>query len=118
MYCQVEGKKKLAAPTNKKELRTVFGIASYYRDYILNFASIVLPLTDLTKERVPKEFPWGKSEERAFQRLKEHVVKLPSLYTPQLDKHLQLYTDGSATVIGACLSPLDENEKDSYSCLQ
>ncbi|GFW69504.1 retrovirus-related Pol polyprotein from transposon 17.6 [Trichonephila clavipes] len=39
--------------------------------------------------------------------------KAPSLYTPDLSKPYQLYTDASATAIGACLSQNDEKGKEN-----
>lgn len=65
--------KKWAASTNKKELRIVLGISSYYIEYASMFAIIVLPLTILKK----KEIPWRKLEEEAFQSLKDHLDKMP-----------------------------------------
>lgn len=97
----------LESPTTKKELRSVLGLASYYRDYIPDYSHLVLPLTNLTKKRVPNKIPWGEAEERTFQSLKRQLIKMPSLYTPIPGKPFQLYTDASATAVGACLSQDD-----------
>ncbi|GFT05455.1 retrovirus-related Pol polyprotein from transposon 297 [Trichonephila clavipes] len=40
---KVETMSKLLRPTTKKQLRGLIGLAFYYRDYIKNFSSIVLP---------------------------------------------------------------------------
>ncbi|GFW84074.1 retrovirus-related Pol polyprotein from transposon opus [Trichonephila clavipes] len=49
-----------------------------------------------------------------FQTIqKAQLVKAPSLYTPDLSKPYQLYTDASATAIGACLSQNDEKGKEN-----
>ncbi|XP_055942030.1 uncharacterized protein LOC129972075 [Argiope bruennichi] len=109
---KIEAIKKLLRPTNKKEVRSLLGLANYYRDYIPNFSSLVLPLTNLTKKNVPNEIPWAKEQEQAFQILKEELVKMPSLYTPQLDKPFQLYTDASATAVGACLAQIGDDGKE------
>ncbi|GFX75484.1 retrovirus-related Pol polyprotein from transposon 17.6 [Trichonephila clavipes] len=45
--------------------------------------------------------------------LKSTTVKAPSLYTPDLSKPYQLYTDASVTAIGACLSQNDEKGKEN-----
>ncbi|GFS56357.1 retrovirus-related Pol polyprotein from transposon opus [Trichonephila clavipes] len=34
---------------------------------------------------------------------------MPTLYTPVLNRPFQLYTDASATIVGACLAQNDEN---------
>ncbi len=102
----------LARPITKKELRGILGLASYYRDYIQEFSSIVLPLTNLTKKRVPNQLPWGDEEEASFQKLKRKLAEIPFLYTPVLDRPYQLYTDASMTAVGACLAQQDEEGKE------
>lgn len=67
----------------------------------------MLPLTSLKK----KQISWRKPEEEAFQSLKNHLVKIPSLCTPQFDKTFQLCTDASSTAAGARLSQLDKYGK-------
>ncbi|GFW21481.1 retrovirus-related Pol polyprotein from transposon 17.6 [Trichonephila clavipes] len=99
---KVESIKNVSLPTTKKEIRSFLGLTSYYREYIPNFASLVLPLTELTKNRVPNIIPWNEIAEQAFTKLKAQLVKAPSLYTPDLSKPYQLYTNASATAIGAC----------------
>ncbi|GFU65976.1 retrovirus-related Pol polyprotein from transposon opus [Trichonephila clavipes] len=106
-----ESIKNISVPTTKKEIRSFLGLISYYREYIPNFASLVLPLTELTKNRVPNIILWNEAAEQAFTKLKAQLVKAPSLYTPNLSEPYQLYTDASATAIGACLSLNDEKGK-------
>ncbi|GFX02126.1 retrovirus-related Pol polyprotein from transposon opus [Trichonephila clavipes] len=108
---KVESIKNISVPTTKKEIRSFLSLTSYYREYIPNFASLVLPLTELTKNRVPNIIPWNEVAEQAFTKLKAQLVKAPSLYTPDLSKPYQLYTD--ASTIGACLSQNDEKGKDN-----
>ncbi|GFX77172.1 retrovirus-related Pol polyprotein from transposon 17.6 [Trichonephila clavipes] len=97
---KVETIRKLSRPTTKSELRSSLGLTSYYQDYIPNFSQLVLPLTNLTK----KNIPWESSEEDSFVRIKEEFVKMPSLHTPDLSRPFLLFTDASATAIGACLA--------------
>ncbi|GFY17186.1 retrovirus-related Pol polyprotein from transposon opus [Trichonephila clavipes] len=110
---KVESIKNISVPVTKKEIRSFLGLTSYYREYIPNFASLVLPLTELTKNRVPNIIPWNEAAEQAFTKLKAQLVKAPSLYTPNLSKPYQLYTDASATAIGACLSQNDDKGKEN-----
>ncbi|GFY46734.1 retrovirus-related Pol polyprotein from transposon 17.6 [Trichonephila inaurata madagascariensis] len=100
---------KLLRPTTKKQLRGLIGSASYYRDYIKNFSSIVLPLTNLTKKNIPNNIPWDDKAEESFQCLKKSLIEMPTLYTPVLNRPFQLYTDASATIVGACLAQNDED---------
>ncbi|GFV89299.1 retrovirus-related Pol polyprotein from transposon 297 [Trichonephila clavipes] len=102
--------------STKKEIRSFLGLTSYYREYIPNFASLVLPLTELTKNRVPNIIPWNEAAEQAFTKLKAQLVKIKgttSLYTPNLSNPYQLYTDASVTAIGACLCQNDKKGKEN-----
>ena len=45
-----------------------------------------------------------KEADEAFLQLKKELIKMPSLHTPDFDRPFQLYTDASATAIGACLA--------------
>ncbi|GFX28371.1 retrovirus-related Pol polyprotein from transposon 412 [Trichonephila clavipes] len=75
--------------------------------------SKVLPLTKLTKNRVPNIIPWNEAAEQAFTKLKAQLVQAPSLYIPNLSKPYLLYTHASTTAIGACLSENDEKGKEN-----
>ncbi|GBN33473.1 Retrovirus-related Pol polyprotein from transposon 297 [Araneus ventricosus] len=99
--------RNLSRPSTKKELRSFLGLASYYRDYISNFSEIVLPLTDLTKRKVLNILPWSIEAEEAFVKIKDELIRMPTLHTPDISRPFWLYTDASATAIGACLAQHD-----------
>ena len=40
-------------PDTKKKWRSFIGLVNYYRDYVPNMSSLLLPLTDLTKKSAP-----------------------------------------------------------------
>ncbi|GBO45566.1 Retrovirus-related Pol polyprotein from transposon 297 [Araneus ventricosus] len=109
---KVEVLKNLSRPSTKKELRSFLGLASYYRDYIPNFSEIVLPLTDLTKRKVSNILPWSIEAEEAFVKIKDELVRMPTLHTPDISRPFWLYTDASATAIGACLAQHDDVVKE------
>ncbi|GFX77388.1 retrovirus-related Pol polyprotein from transposon 412 [Trichonephila clavipes] len=109
---KVETMSKLLRPTTKKQLQGLIGLASYYRDYIKNFSSIVLPLTNLTKKNIPNNIPLDDKAEESFQCLKKSLIEMPTLYTPVLNRPFQLYIDASATIVGACLAQNDENGRE------
>ncbi|GFW31062.1 hypothetical protein TNCV_4523311 [Trichonephila clavipes] len=79
---KVETMSKLLRPTTKKQLRGLIGLASYYRDYVKNFSSIVLPLTNLIKKNIPNNIPWDVKAEESFQCLKKSLIEMPTLYIP------------------------------------
>jgi hypothetical protein len=89
-------------PTNLKEVRSFLGLASYYRRFIQDFATISAPLTELTKKNV--KFHWTEVQEQAFQRLKDKLCSEPVLAYPTADGFFILDTDASNYGIGAVLS--------------
>ncbi|GBN10114.1 Retrovirus-related Pol polyprotein from transposon 297 [Araneus ventricosus] len=105
---EAEVLRNLSRPSTKKELRSFLGLSSYYRDYIPNFSEIVLPLTDLTKRKVSNILPWSIEAEEAFVKIKDELVRMPTLHTPDISRPFWLYTDASATAIGACLAQHDD----------
>lgn len=38
------------------------GLAGYYRDFILNFAALAAPLSDLTRKDKPNKVVWGEAQ--------------------------------------------------------
>ncbi|GFS88892.1 retrovirus-related Pol polyprotein from transposon opus [Trichonephila clavipes] len=106
---KVETMSKLLRSMSKKQLRGLIGLARNYRDYIKNLSSIVLALTNLTKKTNPNKIPLDDKAEESFQCLKKSLIETPTLFTPVLNRPFQLYTDASATIVGACLAQNDEN---------
>ena len=62
-------------PNNVKELRQFLGLASYYRHFVKNFASIAAPLHRLTEKA--KTWSWTLECEQAFNALKEKLTTAP-----------------------------------------
>ena len=55
-----------------KEIRQFLGLASYYRNYIPNFATIAEPLIALTRKRSTIQWTW--EVQRAFRNIKDIVA--------------------------------------------
>ena len=92
---------KFAVPGNLTALREFLGLASYYRRYVENFATIASPLHRLTRKNIP--FEWNADCDIAFQRLKTLLCKAPVLATPNFSCKFQLHTDASYEGLGAVL---------------
>jgi transposase InsO family protein len=104
---RVEAIKNLGPPKNIHALKSFMGMANYYRNHIPGFASLAIPLTDLTKHNQP--FIWGPDQQEAFEALKGELVKAPILAHPDLNKPFRLYTDASRKAVGGVLVQLDDN---------
>ena len=90
-------------PSNKSQLRSFLGLAGYYRKFVDNYASIALPLTNLTKKGSPDNLPWDESCQKSFETLKGKLSSKPVLILPDSSKTFVLRTDASGKSLGACL---------------
>ncbi|XP_021346938.1 uncharacterized protein LOC110446222, partial [Mizuhopecten yessoensis] len=98
-------------PETKTQLRSFLGLAGFYRKFIANFASIAVPLTELTKKGFPNRLEWGDSQEKAFETLKRALTAKPILKLPDLNEDFILRTDASDTGLGAVLLQIEEGLK-------
>jgi hypothetical protein len=90
-------------PKTKKQVGSFFGLTGFYREYILNYAAIAVPLNDLTKRGQLTKVEWGEAQEKAYQTLKHLLVTEPVLRLPYLSRSFVLHTDASGVGIGAVL---------------
>ncbi|CAI5689901.1 unnamed protein product [Oreochromis niloticus] len=68
------------APTSIHEVRRFIGLASYYRRFVKDFASIAEPLHNLTKKNA--HFQWHAEHQAAFNKLKCRLTSAPVLGYP------------------------------------
>ena len=97
----------LKPPNNRKEVRRILGMAGYYRMFLINFADLVAPLTDLLKKE--RKFVWTKECEEAFQLLKLTLSSSPILLAPDFNKPFKLAIDASNIGAGAVLLQDDKD---------
>ena len=91
-------------PSTVSDLKSFLGLASYYRRYMHDFATIAAPLHHLTQKAVP--FNWDTDCQQAFTLLKEALIQAPLLVYPRFNPSAPpfiLQTDASAVGIGAVL---------------
>ena len=65
----------LPLPLNKKQLMRFLGMASYYRRFCSNFATVIEPLTQLLSKK--EKFIWSGRCEKAFKELKAMLQSAP-----------------------------------------
>ncbi|MGQ3285766.1 RNase H-like domain-containing protein [Bosea sp. (in: a-proteobacteria)] len=113
---KVEKIRNFPTPVCVTEVRSLLGMAGYYRNWIPYYAEIVAPLTNLTRKNV--DFDWTQECEDVLQKLIEIFSTFPILRSPEYDiedRPLILGCDASIRGIGGVLAQCDENGK-RYAC--
>ncbi|XP_058869672.1 uncharacterized protein LOC131720990 [Acipenser ruthenus] len=93
-----------AVPKTKSQVRSLLGLAGYYRRFIPEYATVVNPLVDLTKKCAPNLVKWSAECQGAFETIKQKLCQAPALISPDFSKRFFLHTDVSEVGLGAVLS--------------
>ena len=67
-------------PKSVYKVRSLLGLARYYRRFIEDFSRLAAPMTRLTRKEV--KFDWDDRCEEAFQELKKRLTTVPILIVP------------------------------------
>ena len=78
---KLEAIKNFPTPKCVRDVRAFYGLASYYRRFVKNFAKIAEPLSSLTKKTQSK-FEWTDSAQKAFDELKQNLCEVTVLNFP------------------------------------
>ncbi|CAH8628181.1 unnamed protein product [Schistosoma guineensis] len=92
-------------PKSPEDVRSFLGLASYYRRFVRDFASLAAPLHRLTHKG--RKFLWTSECQQAFDALKARLTSPPILAFPDTSAdggEFILDTDASSSAIGAVLS--------------
>ena len=98
-------------PKTKKDVRAFLGMTGYYRRFIPNYATIVGPLTELTKKHTPNHVLWNDQADNSFNRLKYMLINAPLMRNPDFTRTFILQTDASGIGVGAVLSQGEEEDR-------
>ncbi len=109
---------------NVKELRHFLRMVKYYQDMWLRRSEMLAPLTDLvgecrdsktTKKNKTKKKPWqwDPIHQQAFVNVKPAITKEIVLAYPDFLKPFEIYTDASASQLGAVIA--QDNRPISFS---
>lgn len=109
---KVEAIAKYPRPRTVRELQSFLGLASYYRRFIKDFASIAHALIIQAKGQPQTLINWGQDEISSFETLKKYLVSDHVLAFPDFSKQFVIFTDASDYGLGAVLSQIDVNGKD------
>ena len=93
---------KYPVPSNVKDLRRCLGLASWYRQFLPNYATLASPLTVLLKKK--QHWIWEEEQQFAFQEIKRCLSETPVLACPNFEIPFVLQTDASNTGLDAVLT--------------
>ncbi|XP_075521424.1 putative mitochondrial protein AtMg00860 [Primulina tabacum] len=103
---KVEVVKEWPVPKSATEIRSFVGLAGYYKKFIKEFSSVVVPLTTLTKKNA--KFVWGPECQSSFDQLKQALNRVPVLDMLSEQGEFVLYTDASKLGLGSVLCSMIE----------
>ncbi|XP_057249983.1 uncharacterized mitochondrial protein AtMg00860-like [Beta vulgaris subsp. vulgaris] len=89
------------SPKNVSQIRSLLGLAGYYRRFVKDFSRIAQPLTKLMKKE--SKFLWSEECEKAFQELKKCLTTAPILTLPTEGVGFEVYSDVSKLGLGCVL---------------
>jgi hypothetical protein len=88
-------------PTSVFEIRSILGLAGYYRRFIEGFSKLLGPLTALTRKNA--RFVWTDECEQCFQELKRRLVTTSILALPTESENFVVYNGTSKKGLGCVL---------------
>ena len=105
-------------PSTVGEVRAFLGLAGYLRNFVPDFSTLTVPITDLLRDkkfsskRARKlRVPWGAAQTEAFQAVGSALITHPVLAVPDWNLPVALHTDASELAAGAVLTQEVENRK-------
>jgi len=114
LHNKIEAINNIPEPTCKKALRSFIGACSFYREYVQNFATLCLPLTELTKINCPNKFVFKDFERKAFLDLKNALSNSKQLRSPDVNLPFIIRCDSSDYAVGACLAQVDPSSGNEH----
>jgi hypothetical protein len=101
-------------PCSVTEIRSLLGLAGYYRHFIKGFSKIEKPMTSLLEKG--KEFKWTHECQESFNQLKFRLMSPPVLIMPDLQKGFDIYCDACCQGLGCVL--MQEGHVIAYASFQ
>ena len=93
--------KNCPRPLTPADIRSLLGLAGYYRRFVHGFVSMASPLTILTQKC--RKFEWSETCERSFKILKDKLTSSAMLTLPKGTKGFFVHCDASRVGLGCVL---------------
>ena len=106
---KIDKVKNWPTPQTAKEARSFISLASYYRSYVYQFASIAKPIHQLAEKE--RDFEWNEECEKSFKVIKEALCSAPILTFPTETDPFIIDCDASNVGQGAVLSQIQNGEE-------
>jgi hypothetical protein len=90
-----------SVPTTVTEIRSILGLAGYYRRFIEGFSTIAKPMISLLE--MGREFKWDEKCQDSFDQLKKRMMSPSVLVMPDLQKGFDIYCDACGQGLGSVL---------------
>ena len=94
---------KFPVPTTVKQAQRFLGMVNYYRRFLRNCSDIEKPIQNF----ISKGEKWSVEQDKAFESLKNSLMKNPVLVPFKQDGSYRLTTDASKIGVGAVLEEVD-----------
>ena len=100
--------RNMQTPKSVKECRTFCGMVNFLSTFCKNLRELLIPIYDLTKKRA--HFQWTDKHQKAFEEIKQLLVKPPVLRMVSGDGIFRLESDTSRTATGGTLYQWQDNQ--------
>ena len=108
MKSRIEAIQKLEHPTTVKGCKSFCGVVNYLSLFCKDLQKILKPIYELTRKEQP--FIWTEFHQKAFDHVKELLVKPPVLHLPRPGGRFILYCNTSKTYTGSSLWQMQDGK--------
>ena len=109
---KIEAVQKFPVLRSQTEVKSFFGLASYYRRFVPKFAEIARPLH--TASETSTKFEWTPEAQDALESLKLKLTSTPILVFPFLKEPFILYTYASQFAVGSVLAQVQDGKERAF----
>jgi hypothetical protein len=101
---KIQGIYDWPAQTTFTELQSFSGLANFYRRFVLGFSHIACTLSQINRGSGKAKFAWGRSQQQAFNDLKQRLCSTLVLSLSDLQHPFEIETDASDYAVGVILT--------------